>query len=82
MNFYDVPDPSIPDIGDPDSYTCPCCGAELGESETVYTDKSGGVIGCEFCIFEKQAYEAIKSDKETAEDIRDMWEEERYRDYD
>lgn len=79
MNIYDEPDPPLPDIGDPEAYTCPCCGAELGGSETVYVDKHGEAIGCEYCIFEKQAYEAIRSDKETEEDIRDMWEEDRWR---
>ena len=78
--MYEVPDMSIPDPGEADFYKCPVCGEEIKESDYIYVDKAGEIIGCEHCLFEMQAYEVLKTEHEKFEDDREMWEEDRYRD--
>lgn len=43
--FKDVPE-----------FTCPICGADLRETDKVYLNGIGDLIGCENCVDEKEAY--------------------------
>ena len=78
--MYEIPDQRIPDTGEADYYTCPVCGAEIKDTDYLYVDRSGDVIGCEHCICERQAYEVVESEHEKEDDARAAWEEDRYRD--
>lgn len=44
---------------DEDIFKCPCCGIELGYTEDLFIDKSGDVVGCEYCIKRKEAGEIL-----------------------
>ena len=36
-------------------YECPICGAELCGASTVYINDNGDIVGCEDCVFTKDA---------------------------
>jgi len=45
-------------VPDRDPVRCPICGAE---ADTIYTDKNGDALGCEWCV--------------SCEDAFDWWDE-------
>lgn len=40
-------------------HECPACGATLGETDSVFVI-GGEIVGCEYCVREKQAYEVFE----------------------
>lgn len=62
--MYDTPENPVianylrtgyPDGKDPEYPRCPVCG---GECETLYKDRFGDVVGCDYCITAIDAWEA------------------------
>ena len=51
-------DPTVPDDHIP---ICPVCGKEC---DTVYLDYEGEVVGCDRCVFMKDAYEYLYEEDE------------------
>lgn len=41
---------------------CPNCGRELSATDDVMLDHFGNMIGCEWCLDIKQAWEVIERD--------------------
>lgn len=41
---------------------CPNCGRELSDTDDVMLDQFGNMIGCEWCLDIKQAWEVAERD--------------------
>lgn len=52
------------DHGDPITYTCPICGAEVAQEDDAYLNQFGAIIGCKNCVSIKQAYEVYEEDSD------------------
>lgn len=42
-------------------YNCPVCGAEVGGGDTLYIDNYGNTLGCEKCVFSKEAADILEN---------------------